>query len=234
MNYKAVFTTMLFGICFMLTACNSDNKLADTVVPVAKNMDWWQDRHNTIVAMDKSEVELVFIGDSITDLWDEEEYGLPIWQQYFGHLNSLNLGYDSDKTQHALWRVQNGEIDGMSPSYVVIMIGTNNAKSDTAEDIALGIKTIVDEVLARLPETTIILHRIFPRGNIDNPARAVTDKASELVSSQISDDRVIFADINAHFEDATGNVPRDIMYDGVHLTTKGYQVWADALMDYLL
>jgi lysophospholipase L1-like esterase len=228
-----------FLILLFLSACggsssgddttNSVDKIA-TISPTSNNSGWWQERHDEIVSRDKSNIELVFIGDSITHQWEEEAYGLPIWSSYFDEETTLNLGFDSDKTQHVLWRIDHGELDNMAPEFVVLMIGTNNTHSDTAADIALGIQAIVDRILEKLPSTTIILHRIFPRGDADNPSRIPLDEASEIVRQSVNDERVKFVDINSHFEDANGDVPIDIMYDHVHLTTKGYQIWADALM----
>ncbi|WP_448210855.1 GDSL-type esterase/lipase family protein [Colwellia sp. MEBiC06753] len=233
-SFPKIRALLILIFCLGLAACNSESDSPETATPVAKTLDWWQKRHQDIVAQDKSDVALVFIGDSITHQWEEPEFGYPIWLQYFAHFNALNMGFDSDKTQHVLWRVQNGELDNMSPKYVVIMIGTNNVKSDSSADIALGIEAIVNEVLKRLPETKIILHRIFPRGDAENPAREITDEASAIAQKVFSGEpRVIFADINAYFEDNNGNVPTDIMYDSVHPTTKGYQIWADALLDYI-
>ncbi len=228
-----------FLILFFLSACggsgsgedkaNSVDKVA-TISPTSNNSDWWQNRHDEIVSRDKSNIALVFIGDSITHQWEKEEYGLPIWSSYYDSQTTLNLGFDSDKTQHVLWRIANGELDNMSPEYVVLMIGTNNAKSDSAADIALGIQTIVSSILDKLPNTTVILYRIFPRGDANNSTRIPVDEASEIVKNSIADERVKYVDINSHFEDENGDVPVDIMYDGLHPTTKGYQIWADALM----
>ncbi|REL26132.1 GDSL family lipase [Thalassotalea euphylliae] len=225
----------IFVIFFALSlpGCNSSEQQADTITPTAKNLDWWQARHRAIVNQDKSNVKLAFIGDSITQLWQDERYGSVIWQQYFSSYNPINLGFDSDKIQNALWRIQNGELEGMSPEYVVVMIGTNNASSDSADDIATGIINLVKEIRLRLPNSQIIVHRIFPREDPASIARQTTNLASQKVQELLADDMALYVDINHYFTVADENVPADIMYDKVHLTTKGYQIWADALMEYL-
>ena len=114
-------------------------------------------------------VDLIFIGDSITHGW--EEAGKDVWQKFYGKRNAVNLGIGGDQTQHVLWRLDHGNIDGISPKLAVIMIGTNNAGSgQQPEQIAEGIKAIVEQLRAKLPETKILLLAIFPRG-ADNKIR---------------------------------------------------------------
>ncbi len=225
-------------IVFSLVSCNSssnesDSNESESITATQRNISWWQQRHQDILSADKSAVKLLFLGDSITQQWQHEEYGLPIWQQYYGDEFAFNMGFSGDKTQHLLWRIENGELNGVSPDVTVLMIGTNNAEDDSAEDIAQGINLIIEQVQLKLPQTKLIVHRIFSRGNADNPARLITDAASGIISSGANEKSFIYVDINELFEDGEGNVPKNIMYDGLHLTTKGYQIWADALTEYI-
>ena len=225
-------------IIFSLVSCNSnsnesDSKESDSITAAQRNNSWWQQRHQDILNADKSATKLLFLGDSITQQWQHEEYGLPIWQQYYGDDFAFNMGFSGDKTQHLLWRIENGELNGISPDVTVLMIGTNNVEDDSAEDIAQGINLIIEQVQLKLPKTKLIVHRIFSRGNPDDPARLINDAASGLVSSESGEKSFIYVDINERFEDGEGNIPKSIMYDGLHLTTKGYQIWADALTEYI-
>jgi lysophospholipase L1-like esterase len=109
-------------------------------------------------------VDLLFIGDSITDNWQGP--GKQVWEKYYGNRKAMNAGIGGDRTQHVLWRLDHGNIDGINPKLAVIMIGTNNSNGNdnTAEEIADGIKAIVKELREKLPETKVLLLAIFPRG----------------------------------------------------------------------
>jgi len=112
----------------------------------------------------QGDVDLLFLGDSITEGWASK--GKSVWEKYYGNRKAMNAGVGGDRTQHVLWRLDNGNIDGIHPKLAVIMIGTNNSNNNdnTAEEIADGIKAIVKEVREKLPETKILLLAIFPRG----------------------------------------------------------------------
>jgi len=231
-------TKLVIAVLFVFLAqsCNHSETASDlpeTAIAKQVNKSWWQLRHQNIVDADKSKVQLLFLGDSITQQWEDEKYGLSIWQQYYEEGLAFNMGMDSDKTQNLLWRIENGELEGTSPQLAVLMIGTNNSKSDSGEDIAVGINLIIETILTKLPETTLVVHRIFSRGDHDNPTRISNDKASEIIALREAHERVIIVDINAHFEDENGDVPEDIMHDHLHLTTKGYQIWANGISEYV-
>jgi beta-glucosidase len=95
------------------------------------------------------------------------------------------MGFSGDKTQHLLWRIEHGEIDNMSPEYTILLIGTNNAEDYTADEIANGVNAIIDIIEEKLPNTHLILHRIFPRGEVTDPLREVTNAASILFSDEL-------------------------------------------------
>ena len=97
-----------------------------------------------------------------------------MWTKYYADRNALNLGFSGDRTENVLWRLQNGEIDGIAPKLAVIMIGTNNTghRSDPPEQIAAGVQAILSELQQRLPDTKVLLLAIFPRGaDKDDPMR---------------------------------------------------------------
>ena len=127
--------------------------------------DKTQDRIAKISARAKQgDVDLVFIGDSINQGW--EGSGKEVWNKFYGDRKAMNCGIGGDRTQHVLWRLDQGNIDGIHPKLAVIMIGTNNSNGNdnTAEEIGEGIKAIVNKVREKLPETKILLLATFPRG----------------------------------------------------------------------
>ena len=141
-----------------------------------------------------------------------------------------NLGIGGDKTQHVLWRLEHGNIDGIHPKLAVVMIGTNNSKTNTAEEIAGGIKAIVEKLEEKLPDTKILLLAIFPRAEKpDAEQRETNTKASKLASSLADDKKVFYLDISDKFLSADGTLSRDIMPDLLHPNAKGYEIWAEAI-----
>ena len=124
-------------------------------------------RFNQQVQDRQGPVELVFIGDSITQGW--EGAGKEVWKTYYNHRNSLNLGIGGDRTQHVLWRLDHGNFDGIQPKVAVVMIGTNNSAQNrnTATEMIDGIRAVVDKIQKKSPSTKILLLGIFPsrKGN---------------------------------------------------------------------
>ena len=173
-------------------------------------------------------VGLLFMGDSITAGWQ-----IPngIWKNNYGKYNPANFGIPGDGTQHVLWRIVNGELDGIAPKVVVLLIGTNNV-GYPAEDIVKGNAKIVAEIHLKLPAAKVLLMGIFPRGADATkvaPMRAKI-KAINLELAKLDDgDKTRFLDIGDKFLDADGNLPADIMPDTLHPSAKGYQIWVDAM-----
>ena len=127
--------------------------------------------------------------------------------------------------------MDHGNVDGLKPKLVVLMIGTNNSNGsdNTAEEIGEGIKAIVAKLREKLPESKILLLAIFPRGNKPNPQREKNAEASKIASQLADDKHVFYLDIGPKFLTADGTLERDIMPDYLHLTPKGYQIWADSI-----
>src|SRR5688572_13147357 len=117
-----------------------------------------RDRHKmlnqrAVEAGEKAKV--VFIGDSITEGWEKD--GKEVWAKYYAPRNAVNLGIGGDRTQHVLWRLDNGNIEGIKPKLAVLMIGTNNASSNSSEQIADGVTAIVKKLREKLPETKVLV-----------------------------------------------------------------------------
>ncbi len=174
-------------------------------------------------------IGVLFLGDSITERWTSAP---TVWNKYFGEWQPANFGIGGDRTQHVLWRIANGELDGISPKVLVLMIGTNNSNTDEPGPIVTGITKIVQEIRGKLPETRILLLAVFPReAKRDLPANRPMERVKEVNAriAKLDDGRMIrFMDINDKLL-VDGKVHKDIMPDGVHLTEKGYEIWAQAI-----
>ena len=194
---------------------------------------WWVKRHEEKLKAieDAEKVDVVFIGDSITHGW--EGAGKKTWEEAFGSMNPLNLGYGGDRTEHVLWRFEHGELDGYEPKVAVIMIGTNNTghRKEKSEDTAAGVNAIVEKLHEVHPETKVLLLAIFPRGaKTEDQLRKLNDGANAIIEKQMKDkDYVTFMNINDIFLTEDGTLPKEIMPDLLHPKEKGYQLWADAV-----
>lgn len=220
----------------LLPGCVAEKRVDFSTVEIGKHqavtpahrLEWWGLRHQHILdRIKKGKVELIFIGDSITHSW--EGRGKKTWDQYYSKRNAVNMGFGGDTTQHVIWRLEHGEIDGICPKVAVVMIGTNNSHVNTAEEIADGIKVICEILRTRLPKTKILLMAIFPRGQEPSPQREVNDKACEI-ASKIADGKMIhYININHRFLKEDGSLPKKIMPDYLHPNAKGYKIWAQAM-----
>lgn len=192
----------------------------------------WLKRHEGFVAIArKGDVDLLFLGDSITDGW--RGGGRKIWEQYFAPLKAANFGIGGDRTQHVLWRIQNGELEGIRPRLAVLMIGTNNLGGNTNEQIADGIKAIVEELHKRTPDTRVLLLGIFPRGAAATDRSRERIKAINAMIAKLDDGgkKVRYLDIGNKFLAEDGTLPKDVMPDALHPNEKGYAIWAAAIID---
>jgi beta-glucosidase len=202
--------------------------------PVSRNSDtWWQERMEAANARVKQgEADVIFIGDSITQGW--EGAGKEVWARYYGNRKAVNLGFSGDRTQHVLWRLENGNLERISPKLAVIMIGTNNTggTANTADEIADGIRAIVMKLRTKLPTTKILLLGIFPRAEKpDHPARSIISDVNTGISKLADGRSVYFLDIGPKFLADDGTISKDIMPDFLHLSPRGYEIWASAIED---
>jgi beta-glucosidase len=175
---------------------------------------------------------LIFIGDSITQGWGAA--GWSTWESFYAPRGGVNLGISGDRTQHVLWRLQNGHLDGIDPALAVIMIGTNNAGDNTSQEIADGVEAIVNTVQGKLPETEILILAIFPRGATPQDLRRrVNDGATAIFAALAERDGVEFLDIGGAFLSGDGTLSKDVMPDLLHLTPEAYQTWAVEIEDHI-
>jgi lysophospholipase L1-like esterase len=182
-------------------------------------------------------IDVYFSGDSITRRWGATDYPefLAHWRRSFHGWNAANFGWGGDTTQNILWRLENGELDGVNPKVIVLLAGTNNVGNatprdgdDRAADIAGGVRAIVRTMRARAPKATVIVMGVFPRN--DNMAVMPTIDRINRSLSEIADGRSVrFLNINDRLADANGRLRDGVSGDGLHLAVGGYQIWADAL-----
>ena len=187
-------------------------------------------RHRTFLEIARgAQIDLLFVGDSITDSW--RHVGQPVWDQHFAPLRAANFGISGDTTQGVLWRMQNGELDGFKARLIVLMLGTNNIpRGNSTEEIAEGLRLIVQEFRARQPQAKVLLLGIFPRSA--DPAhqhRAAIKDINGRLAKFADNTNVFFMDIGDRFLAADGTLPPDIMPDGLHPNLRGYRIWADAI-----
>jgi len=208
-------------------------------VPAPRDKGWTARHEKFVEIAKKGDVDVLFLGDSITDAWGGEGHGkgpgAEIFENEFKAMKAANFGIGGDRTQHVLWRLQNGEFDSIKPKALMLMIGTNNAGADTADQISEGVEAIVKEIHKRSPKTKVLLLAIFPRATGNNKdAQALITAKLNAINARISklDDggkTVKFMNIGKKFLAEDGSIPKEIMPDQLHLSAKGYRMWADAV-----
>ena len=220
------------------TALADDPKPAHSAVkPVDRKDKGWVKRHESFVERaKKGNVDVLFLGDSITQGW--ENNGRDVWKENFAPLKAANFGIGGDQTGHVLWRLTEGqELEGLQPKVAVIMIGTNNTGGHSAADIAGGIEAIVTELRKQRPHCKVLLLGVFPRGSAPKddpvcPAEKLNPKIRQINEriAKLDDGKmVIYKDIGPKFLNGQGGLSREIMPDLLHLSPKGYTIWAEAI-----
>lgn len=204
--------------------------------PAPRPDDWWKARHSLInsnVAAAGAQAQIVFVGDSITQGW--EGAGKAVWEHYYARRHALNLGIGGDRTQHVLWRLDHGALDGLKPKAAVVMIGTNNSNGEdnTADQIADGAAAVVARLRAALPDARVLLCAIFPRGENTNPQRGKILQANQILRRVADGTNVVWVDFGHLFIDDHGLIPGALMPDFLHPAEPGYRLWAEALEDRL-
>jgi beta-glucosidase len=206
----------------------AEEKPNDAIVPVPREGGWVKRHESFNERVKQGNVDLLFIGDSITQGW--EGAGKKVWDEFYGKRNAVNLGIGGDRTQHVLWRLDNGNIEGIQPKLAVLMIGTNNSGTNTSEQIAAGIKAIVEKLRTKLPETKVLILGVFPRGpNKEDAKRLVNEGANNIVKQLADDQHVFYLDIGPAFLADDGTLSKEIMPDLLHLNEKSYRLWAESI-----
>jgi lysophospholipase L1-like esterase len=173
--------------------------------------------------------DVEFIGDSIMQGW--EGGGKNVWQEFYGKRNAINFGVRGDRTQHVLWRIEKGQLDGIKAKVAIVMIGTNNSgnNDNTESDILAGVTAIVQEIRNRQPDTKILLLAIFPRGKTFSPQRGKILQVNEALARLDDGQHVFFLDLGPQFIENDGSIAPSMMRDALHPGEAGYRVWANAM-----
>ncbi len=199
-------------------------------------LDWWMPRHEeklqerrTLMAAGR-QPQVVFVGDSITQGW--ETAGRPVWDEYYKPYHALDLGFGGDRTENVLWRLQHGEVDGLSPKVVVLMIGTNNTghRQEDPATTAAGIARLVEELRQRMPGASVLLLAVFPREERpDAPLRRINDQVNARIAALADGRHVFFLDIGKDMTGPDGSLSRSFMPDLLHPNEAGYRIWARSM-----
>ncbi len=206
-------------------------RLNTAILPVSRE-GGATNRQNTVLQRAKDNpgpCDIAFIGDSITQGW--EGAGKNVWAKYYGNRKCLNFGVGGDRTQHVLWRFENGQLDGIKPKVAVVMIGTNNSNRDdnSEADILEGVQAVVRDIRARQPEAKVVLCAIFPRGQTFSTQRGKILQVNQALAKLADGKMIHFVDFGADFIEADGSISKPIMPDYLHLSEKGYEIWAEAI-----
>lgn len=205
-----------------------------TPAPRQKDYSWmsrakWQQFYDDDVAVaDKGGVDLLFLGDSITEMWNPE-----VFQRAFGGWRTANFGVGGDHTGNVLWRLQNGHAEKLHPKAVVLTIGVNNFGfcNATPEQAYQGVKAVVEQLRKIYPDTRILLNAILPHGQFTNsPERSKGLALNRMVAGLNDGKHVFYQDFGQFFLQPNGDISAEVMYDFLHPTPKGFQIWADAML----
>lgn len=211
-----------------------------TCIPL-KRTDWADQYHVGMLAREKKpDLQLVFLGDSITMMWRSQsgyEGGTRVWDRYYAPLQAGNFGISGDRTEHILWRItEGGDLDGLHPKVLVLLIGINNLLQTNSKpgDVAEGIATIVNYVKVKLPHTKILLMGLFPLWEKPtDPARQWVKDVNVLIKPLADRRHVWYLDIGDRFLEPDGTISTWKLRDLLHLSEHGYWIWARAMKPYL-
>ena len=201
--------------------------------------DWWEKRHEgklRELASYGGRIDVVMFGDSITHDWEGargpgSDWGGRRLADLRKSYSVVDLGFGGDTTRNVLWRMENGELDGYEAKCVMLLIGTNNGLEDSPEDVAAGIRAILDTIAAKQPKAKTVLIPIFPRGaNAEDPCRIRNERANELIRAFADGDRVRWCDFREKLVNPDGTPDFRVMRaDRLHLIAAGYDAWVEAI-----
>ncbi|HEX4084915.1 MAG TPA: GDSL-type esterase/lipase family protein [Chthoniobacteraceae bacterium] len=202
------------------------DNLAITPEP-GRGAPWMQKFRDNVTRSKGAKIDLIFDGDSITDWF--QTTGKPVWQKAYTPRNAFDFAIAGDKTDNLLWRLDHGQLDGLHPKLIVLLIGTNNTIRDSTAQIAAGIQACVDGYLQRCPDAHVLLLSLFPRRTLNDPLRVKVNEVNARLAAMHFDDRVTLLDIDRIFLDDTQAIKLDLMPGRLHPNEVGYEAWASAI-----
>jgi N-acetylglucosamine-6-sulfatase len=231
---RNVFLIFALSLCAAALAQNEN----PACVPVRKGEGGKTMTEKALAQKPGETVPVLFLGDSITQCWlfaKDHKYpgGLDSWNKYFVPMRAENFGISGDRTEHLLWRITEGRQLEINPKIIVLLIGTNNLhrekKADSAEQTAEGIKVIVDTIRKKLPDCKILLLGVLPR-SWDITAKNKVPAINAIISGYADSKHVFYFDAAPALLDKEGKTCKDIFRDGLHLSPRGYELFAEALL----
>jgi len=222
--------TILALLAFAGLAAQAADLESTTPVAAKTNGEaWWNGNCKRIdddIEKMNGRIDVAFVGDSITARWRGSES----WEKHWGRYKAVNMGIGGDRTQHVLWRLQNGDLDGYKAKLFVVMIGTNNMWSNEPDpaQAAAGVKAVIDLIQAKQPQAKILLMSILPTGEKPNPGREKRGEVNKLIS-KFAGGSVEYMDIWDKYLQPDGTISKEVMHDFLHLAPKGYDIWADSI-----
>lgn len=233
-NKFSIFASFSFGL-FCHTALALSPAPASGIIPAkrAVDYDWmsiktWEKQHaEDVVVAEYEQVDVLFVGDSITAGWDWQ-----IWQNKFAPLKAANFGIGGDHTGNVLWRLQHGTIGNLQPKLIVLLIGVNNlgALQESPEQAAEGVTRVVQQLQLAWPHSKILLNAVFPFDqHAQSPNRTRVKQLNKIIARLGNNSSIFFKDYGPLLLQKDGSIAPEIMQDFLHPTPKGYQLWADAM-----
>jgi lysophospholipase L1-like esterase len=243
MAFLNKFVFIWLGLSYVLYSCdtgttiNKQNEIPipivfpddAAIVPVGRSEQWWMDRHNARTNVIQNQ-KIILIGDSITHSWEGTDAWIALNQKYNNKIT--NLGFSGDQTQHVIWRLENGEFPiGINPEYVVIMIGTNNRHEP--KSIAAWIGKIIKTISTNSPATKILLLSILPRGSGNNDENTIRNNSVNEIIINYGGGylRVKYLNIGQYYVNNNGTLKEELFTDRLHLTSAGYNLWKEKLIE---
>ena len=200
-----------------------------TTIPITQRRDFnvydWEPRHNEILKFNKTTApKLVLIGNSITHFWGGKpqgprDSGIDSWNKYFGNKEAVNMGFGWDRIENVLWRVYHGELDGIAPKQIVLMIGTNNLQLNTNEEILQGLQFLIKAIRVKQPEAGILMMGIFPRRAMEERIVAL----NKMIEKNIIGYKIKFADAGQLLLKQDKKIDETMFSDGLHPNAEGYE-----------
>jgi lysophospholipase L1-like esterase len=214
-------------------AADAPSSCATNVTPRTVEYPWmsierWRGMHAEQVARAaRGEVDVMFLGDSITEMWSK-----PVWDANFGQLKAANFGIGGDHTGNVLRRLQDPAIAGLRPKLVVLLIGVNNFNlcGETPEQVFGGIQAVVGRLRALYPAARILLNAVLPSGQApDAPVRQRIVALDKMVATLDDGQHVFFHNYGDRFIGPDGTLSAANQPDFLHLSEQGYRIWAAAM-----
>jgi lysophospholipase L1-like esterase len=236
-NLRFVFGSAIFTL---LTISAVAENTATIPAPLSFPTNWMS-QHETFMAQAKQGgIDLLFLGDSITAGWKWTGWGLNIWNKIYAPLHAADFGIGYNRTQNVLWQIDHGELAGIHPKVVVLLIGTNNMGNEdngkprnSLPEIVEGVTAIVNDVRGKLSHSKVLLIGVFPRGHQDDPIREQVKELNAQIAKLADGKMVRFLDINSKLIAADGTISANFRPDLLHPKEQGYQIWADTMQSTL-